>query len=344
MQYLMTYFTEFRKNAIEEIKKVDPEAVLTHIRVEFTLISTKMNGSIFIEALKKSQPIFIRHIMPIAYEMTLTNKQEKDLEMILNGVQSICNLQEKEYFSVQARIIRGTMDYNAKHVEVFVGEYYEERGSIPVFSDSTIINYDINIISIFINATYCYIGYSKAADNLNFHSDEYRVLGKETAEISRAENKLKEAISKFKIKVNGQGYALDVGAAPGGWTKVLADNGFKVCAVDPSQLHEALKDNKNIMHYKGHIEDIEFDHQFNLVTCDMNVDALITAKVMCQLHNKIIKDGNCIITLKLPFKDEDKRIRESVKILKEKFDIVAIKNLTHNRREVTVYMHPKAIN
>ena len=341
MQYIMTYFTEFRNNAIEEIKKVDPEAVLTHIRVEFTLISTKMNGNLFIEALKKSQPIFIRHIMPVAYEMTLANEREKDLEMMLSGVQSICNLRANEYFSVQARIIRGTMDYNAKHIEVFIGEYYEERGSIPIFSDSMIINYDINIISIFINRNYCYIGYSKAEDNLNFQSDEYRVLGKETAEISRAENKLKEAISKFKIKVKGEGYALDIGAAPGGWTKVLADYGFHVDAVDPGELHEDLKGNKNITHYRAHVENINFVHQFNLVTCDMNVDAVIAARVICNLHHKIIKGGECILTLKLPFKDEEKRIYDAVNILKEKFEIIMIKNLTHNRREVTVYMSAK---
>lgn len=341
MEYIMTYFTEFRKNAIEEIQLVDREAKLTPIRVEFTHIETKMENEVFIKKLKAVNPIFIRHIMPVIYKTVLTNKMREDLPLILKGVQEVCRLKEKEYFSVQARLVKGAMeDYNAKDIEVFIGEYYENKGCEPVFSDEEVINYDVNVISIFIRESQCYIGYSKSEDNLNFHSDEYRILGKETAEISRAENKLKEAISKFKIKVKGEGYALDIGAAPGGWTKVLADKGFKVDAVDPGELHEALQNNKNITHYKAHVEDVQFNHKFALITCDMNVDALIAAKVMCNLHNQIQEGGSCILTLKLPFKDEDKRIQESIQILEQKYTITTIKNLTHNRREVTVYMHP----
>ena len=157
------------------------------------------------------------------------------------------------------------------------------------------MNYDVHVISVAVKDKTCYIGYCLAEDNLNFQCNEYRVLGKEPPQICRAENKLKEAICKFQLKLEGEGNALDVGAAPGGWTKVLADYGYQVSAVDPGILDKRLKSYKNIKHYRAHVEDVTFDKRFNLVTCDMNMDALKVAKFMCKIHNNLEDDGVAIV-------------------------------------------------
>ncbi|MDO5519669.1 MAG: SAM-dependent methyltransferase [bacterium] len=341
MRYLITHYTEYRKNAVAEIRKVDESATAEEIMLTSTIITTKLEEKEFVERLKRSNPIFIRHIFPIHIEETLTYDKKTDLKIILKKAKTICSLKSNEKFSVQARMTEGAGVYNAKDIEIYLGEYYEDHGCIPVFSDDTLMNYDIHVISIVVIDQTCYIGYSLAEDNLSFQCNEYRVLGKEQPQICRAENKLKEAISKFQVRLQGEGNALDVGAAPGGWTKVLADYGYQVSAVDPGKLDQRLSKYKNIKHYRAHIEDVEFDKPFNLVTCDMNVDALKAAKFMCRIHKNLAEGGYSILTLKLPYRDEEIRIQKSLDILKEDYDILAVKNLTHNRREVTVFMQNK---
>lgn len=341
MRYLITYYTEFRKNAIAEIMRADEKAIAKEWMLTSAIITSKLGQKEFIKRLKSINPIFIRHIMPIQCEAVLTYDKLKDLTIILNKVKTICDLKPNDNFSVQARMTEGAGGYNAKDIEIYLGEYYEEQGCIPIFSDDSLINCDIQVISIAVKDKTCYIGYSIAEDNLSFECNEYRVLSKVPPQICRAENKLKEAICKFQVKLEGKGNALDIGAAPGGWTKVLADYGYQVSAVDPGKLDQRLKTYKNITHYRAHVEEVQFDKPFNLVTCDMNVDALQAAKFMCKIHKNLADGGYSIITLKLPFHDEDERIQKSLNILKNDYKIIAVKNLTHNRREVTVFMQNK---
>lgn len=341
MRYIITYFTKFKSYAFQEIRKVDRQAKGRKLTTMTMLIESEMERKDFIQELVNSKPIFIRHIMPVEKEFMLSNRREIDLEQIIEESKPICSVQKGDPFSVQARVVAETGDYNSKDIEVHVGEYYEANGGVAVYSNEKLMNCEVSVISVFIKGQRCFIGYSKSSENLNYLSDEYRLLSHEQNEICRAENKLKEAICKFHIDIKGQGCALDVGAAPGGWTKVLADYGYQVVAVDPGDLDERLKAYDNITHYKKRIEDVDVHNMFNLVTCDMNQDALVTANMMCQMHDKIKEHGYSIITLKLPFRDEVERIQKSIMILNKDYDIIDVKNLTHNRREVTVFMQSK---
>ncbi|MGG3572586.1 SAM-dependent methyltransferase [Bacillus gobiensis] len=68
--------------------------------------------------------------------------------------------------------------------------------------------------------------------------------------MSRAKFKLLEAEVKFNINYNDYSSALDIGAAPGGWTSLLLEKGLKVTAIDPSNLHPDLLRNPNLTFYK----------------------------------------------------------------------------------------------
>lgn len=58
--------------------------------------------------------------------------------------------------------------------------------------------------------------------------------------MSRARHKFEEAIDAFRIPVGRATSALDLGAAPGGWTAVLVEAGATVVAVDPGALSPAV--------------------------------------------------------------------------------------------------------
>ena len=75
----------------------------------------------------------------------------------------------------------------------------------------------------------------------------------------------------------------------------------------------------------------------------MNVDPQITAKIMCDLADKLENDGIAVITLKLPFYDVDRSLGESLEILRKRYDVEAVKSLSHNRREVTALLRKRSV-
>lgn len=346
-KFVITYTPCFQKNMIRELlefdKSIDVKEVLPN---GILIIESELSSEEFMKRAMEKSPIFIKHLMPIMREGIITENFNEDKEAILNKVKEITNLESGDPFSVQCRVVsgksNGRLEYSSKDVEVYVGSTYEEKGCKPVFSDYNLTNEDVDIISVLISKGKFYVGFSTNKQNLNFHCDEYRICSKKGREISRAENKLKEALSKFNVKLSGEGYALDIGAAPGGWTKVLADHGYNVIAVDPGNLKPELENDPRITHYKCRIEDLKFDNFFDIIVNDMNVDPEVTAQIMNGLSNSLKDEGLAVVTLKLP-SNFDEGITEASKILSEYYDVLTIKSLFHNRQEVTALIKKKQL-
>lgn len=157
-------------------------------------------------------------------------------------------------------------------------------------------------------------------------------------EISRAEFKLQEAIEYYKLNTEKVHIALDLGASPGGWTHLLAENGIKVAAVDPAELDPRVSNNKNVKHYKELSQNFltHYDGKFDMVVNDMKMFGDKSAHIVCNCE-KIINDGaTLIMTIKLAETKIWEQITAALDVLKEKFKIVGVKKLFHNRQEVTV--------
>ena len=289
-KFIVTYTPYFKKIVINELYVVDKNVVIVkNFEDSIMLIESNYDENIFMEKLKLSRPIFIKHICPATYKTEVIGSLEKDKEIILQDVlKNKIDVKKDEKFAIQCRISSGgtserRFDYSSKDIEVYVGTFFTDLGGTPTFSDRNIVNEsNIKIISIFINEFDAYFGVSSSTDNLNFSCDEYRIASKAGGrEISRAENKLKEALAKYNLQLNGEGgVALDIGAAPGGWTKVLLDHGYKVVAVDPGDLKPELQNNVMVKHYKCRIEDLKFDNYFDIIVNDMNVDPDIISNIM----------------------------------------------------------------
>lgn len=342
--FVITFTPHFKQEVFRELSRTDQEVKsIIAFGGGKALISSALGREMFTQRIVDQSPIFIKHIMPVMEEGKIANILEIDKKEILSAVDKIASLMNQERFAVQCRVISGSeggLNYSSKDIEVYVGEEYFKRGNIPSFSDNVILNDDIRIISILINKDGYYVGYSKSHENLNFHCDEHRICSKSGREISRAENKLKEALAKFDIVLSGKGIALDIGAAPGGWTKVLADHGYEVIAVDPGDLHPTLQKNPKVKHLKERVEKLDFEDHFDVVVNDMNIDPQDTSKIMVNLAPALKKGGLAIVTLKLP-KRADASIEESTLILKQAYDILGIKSMFHNRQEVTVVLRKR---
>jgi 23S rRNA (cytidine2498-2'-O)-methyltransferase len=61
-------------------------------------------------------------------------------------------------------------------------------------------------------------------------------LAKTDAQVSRSEFKLEELFKTAGLDLPSRGVALDLGASPGGWTRILRRRGLTVWAIDPAAL------------------------------------------------------------------------------------------------------------
>jgi 23S rRNA (cytidine2498-2'-O)-methyltransferase len=342
-RYIVTATPRLQKNALRELGQVAPDLKKPrHFRDGVFLVETELPARDFIEALVRKDPIFVKHIMPVQAEIVLTGQRETDLPVLLNNVREICDISIGDKFSVQCRRVGADYEYNAKDVEVFVGSSLENRGAVPVFSDTTVEADDSRkIVSVYLFSEAGYIGCSTARENLNEHCDEYRVFSRHAGrEISRAEFKLKEAIRKFGLNIV-PGRALDLGAAPGSWTKVLVDSGMQVVAIDPADLDETVACLPAVVHVRSRAEEYACEGTFDLLVNDMNVAPEESAETMVKMAPCLKPGAFAIMTAKLITRNPLRLLENMTPILETAYEVLRMKNLFHNRLEVTVLLKRK---
>ena len=164
---------------------------------------------------------------------------------------------------------------------------------------------------------------------------------------SRAYFKLAEALDLAGVEDLGGKRALDLGAAPGGWTECLLDRGASVVAVDPGALDEPWG-RPGVRHIQKKSQAARADgdlegEQFDVFVCDMCLhepgDA-VAALEACAPH---LKPGALVvlaIKLTQPAKStalNDKRAEPYVERLRPLLDDAAAHHLVASRtRERTV--------
>jgi hypothetical protein len=193
---------------------------------------------------------------------------------------------------------------------------------------------------------------------------------KEDLRYSRAASKLLEAFEVFPIAINLFGsdknqepkrtasdpsrdkIALDVGAAPGGWTGVLLEKGFhKVYAVDPAELDPGLRQDPRVIHLRQKAESISIPPKsLALIVCDANWKAESTLKTIGHLSGSLRSGGEALLTLKLMGAYQKTQIDASArrqvwddlerfsKMIKQNYQILGLRQLFHNRHELTAYL------
>lgn len=162
---------------------------------------------------------------------------------------------------------------------------------------------------------------------------------------SRSTLKLAEAIHVFlgenaeRLMQPGM-RAVDLGAAPGGWTWQLVNRGLHVTAVDNGPLKGDLMDNALVRHLREDGFRYRPKKPVDWMVCDM-VEKPVRIAQLVAMWMRERHTERCIFNLKLPMKkrvDEVARCRE---ILREAMDEVGrpyelvIKQLYHDREEVT---------
>ena len=319
---------DFHDIALQEILDTDTQVkFIKWVGKGVGLLEYTGNFAEFSELIKEKRLIFIRHIFPAEYIIPYTNIQEQFPDFI-------SHMDKNKNFSVQLRTADDNKSYKSSEIKQKISDYFKSEG----FTENK--RYPEQIISIFISNDFVYTGLSNAEDNLSIWSGGMRHYAIRNDTISRAGFKLMEAFESYPVVFNKDSVALDLGAAPGGWTKVLLDKGFKVVAVDPVQLSPILQANENVEYYNGRAHDYikKSNKTFDLIVNDMSMNIMTSINFVLSLKHRLKDKGHIIITFKLTKHDRLNKINEGLKLLRNDFDIVFIKQLFHNRSEITVIL------
>lgn len=189
-----------------------------------------------------------------------------------------------------------------------------------------------------------FLGVSKADHNVSPWNRGVCRIPRSTASVSRAESKLQEALELLGPQAQASGNALDLGAAPGGWSRVLAELGFRVTAVDPAALDERVAGLPQVEHYATTAGDFlsKTEALYDLVVSDMKMDPVMVAELMTRGVERLKPSGFIVATLKLPRKGSPlAKIERAMAEIRRAYTVVQARQLYFNRHEVTVLGRPR---
>jgi 23S rRNA (cytidine2498-2'-O)-methyltransferase len=165
---------------------------------------------------------------------------------------------------------------------------------------------------------------------------------------SRSTLKLEEAFLHFlgddqaKALLPGM-KAVDLGAAPGGWTWQLAKRSIRVTAVDNGPMDAGLLESGLVEHLRADGFRYRPPKSVDWLVCDMAEQPSRIAELVARW----LAEGWCgraVFNLKLPMKKRYEEVRHCRELIEDKLDRaevpfrLAFRQLYHDREEVTGYL------
>ena len=307
----------------------------------FQLSEYSSDRETLIAALKNAVMVFVRHCCTYEYEMELELGLIMGSEKLKTDVSELAGFLMTEmegYKGLNAFSIQGrAFEQNEKEL---LDEIRTELETNLVKRGKTLeVKYPELIISLYLKEDRLMAGVGLPEENRSRWSGGMAHYKQETWEVSRSMYKLMEALEVFKVETEGGMRALDLGAAPGGWSSVLLRRGLRVTSVDTGEMDAELLKQKAMEFLKVNAAELDLgDREIDLLVSDMSWNATQTAKTVCKAAKWLKAGGYAIVTVKLLNGKPVKSLTEVKKVYNEVFEIMDCRQLFHNREEVTLYM------
>ncbi len=325
--YLVTARPESWELALEDIRAVDAGARLGEaVAPGLFVVVSRRDPEALAEVLRRDGP-FVRHLFPI-HQRVAGPCQATGVAAAACDAAAALDVGRPVAVQVRA-LIPGVVG----EVRAAVTRALAERGVVPVAGEAS------QVLSVVVSAQASWVGASPAAHNLSSTAGGVVGFSDAAALVSRAAGKLLEAFQVFGLPRPTAGRALDLGAAPGGWTRVLLDRGLAVVAVDPGALDGRLAGHPRLTHWRETVQTYTArppDGSFSLIVNDMRLGAAESARLMCSLADRLDDGGWGVITLKLHETRRRRQMRTALDALGPGFRVIGCRQLYHNRSEVTV--------
>lgn len=292
------------------------------------------------EQLVSQLPMFLRHMFVVDQEWSVGETSETAMEnngWLTDLLNMLCNDERLLYSKVAIQCRKSEQS-------LWSDSAAELKDAIQGGLDGLHADFVVRdaewIVSVFAGPDAVYIGIAEPEQNLSDWNGGAIRFQKEEGQISRAKFKLLEAEKVFGIDFTSFHQALDIGAAPGGWTSFLLERGLKVTAVDPAKLHPAVLASPRLTYIPKNAGRVQFkENQFDLLVCDMSWSPKLTAKLVSELLYCLTPGGTAVITVKLLTKKPMALIQEVISTFQDaQLQVQRAKQLFHNRDEITLYM------
>ncbi|MDD6262891.1 MAG: SAM-dependent methyltransferase [Clostridiales bacterium] len=328
-QFIFTCQPESTDLALGELRRADSGVCVSKwVEPGVGIAVSGLGFRVFSQALRAAAPVFTRHICPVDMEFSPGG--------LSSAAEKIKNLLPPDgTFSVQVRAFPGRNAGDRRAASETIGAALEEMGFCSDRAEPAAI------VSVMLGDT-VYAGVSSPEDNLSSWPGGMRRFARTESTASRAEFKLLEALELFGEGLPSKGKALDLGAAPGGWTRVLAEKCFSVTAVDPAELSPDVLRLPGVTHFRGTSQQfLETSRgQFDVVVNDMKLDIPESARVMAECAGLLAPGGLAVMTFKLKPKKWTAQINSGLSVLERAYSLVGLRQLFHNRSEVTAVLTP----
>ena len=133
--------------------------------------------------------------------------------------------------------------------------------------------------------------------------------------------------------------AVDLGAAPGGWTWLLAERGLQVDAIDNGDLAQNVREHPRVNHHRADGFTFRPRGRVDWLVCDM----VERPQRIAGLTAEWLREGRChhaMVNLKLPMKQRWPTVRDQLARIQDALPAegrIGARQLYHDREEITVF-------
>ena len=325
---------DYLSNATQELREQVPDARFTTLGPDLGAVEADGLAIGDLATMCRETPtIFIRHLMrEIA---TIPASEMNDLDTVVDQtLEAWLALPLRPAVSLQLWTSGEVhLPYRTDELRSALAEALTEEGHTVARSGQE------QVLGLAITAEGASVGLTGTANTLSDWPGGRVRLAKPKGQLSRSEFKLEEVLrEQHAVLPAGGGVAIDFGASPGGWTRVLRNHGFTVWAVDPAPLDPRLAGDRGVRHVRTTAGPFlaETDVLADVVVNDMRMDPDLSASIMLQAATRLRGGGLLIQTLKVTPHQTLATVRRVLASLSRTYEITWTGQLTHNRNEVTV--------
>lgn len=330
--FLVTCASAWERKAISQVKRVLPQATCRTVFMPGNLIvNTEASRDEALRLLDEADTTVIGRIVPLDLRVDI-GKDATSLDLLLAASLQLPPCEPEGSFRVVCHR-RGEHDFGSRDVEHHVGTRFSDHWGLTADLE---LPDQVLCIEIFQNLAFvglCWPEELLRKEIVQMHRSTQRPL-------NRAELKLREAYTEFGLDPGPETRALDLGAAPGGWSRVLAETCREVVAVDPAALDERVSALSNVTHVRARAESYlaEAAGTFGLITCDMNLHPVDAATLMARAAALLPPGAPAIMTVKFQTRRRRKHVEEVLAVLTNDYDTFSVRHLPHNGKETTLFM------
>jgi tRNA(Ser,Leu) C12 N-acetylase TAN1 len=295
------------------------------------LVTTSLDGREAAKALGDRDTRLIARVTPIDRVV------RAELQGIVAAVLSIGGIGAEDAFAVRCRR-RGSHGFSSRDVERSVGSAIDQ-GHVDLECPEKVVSVEI----LFNRA---YVSVLRADEIVEKKILVERKWERGKRPLNRSELKMLEILQRYP-DMAPSGIALDLGAAPGGWSKVLSRYVELVYAVDPAPLDAEVAALGNVTHLPKKLEELNEDdipRRAGLIACDANISARELAPLMGPVVRRFLAaDGFLALTLKAVTGQPRRELEVAAEVMAKEMEglgveVLAVTKLPHNTRSEMTFI------